>query len=326
MEGRLGTRWLAISGFAAGALVATKVVMAAVIWPLAVWIALVSWQRDRIRGVVLAAFAWGSPIAAWAVGIGIYNQVRFGSALATGYGGESMRFETPLLVGLAGLLISPAKGIVWYCPAILLGAIGVARALRRSESRLAWAVVAMTVCLLLIFAKYYQWYGGGAWGPRFLVPLLPLWLAFAASALSAARAGGWAPKVGVGAVLALALAGSAAGVLVPFDRDPELIVGLPREMRAVMWRIERSPIVANLAELPRGLALTISKLVETDDRRATGEALTRSAMPDFAFVRYGSHALLNWTRAGLLLGAGLLAAAAALAVRAQKAFESRPPQ
>ncbi len=35
---------------------------------------------------------------------------------------------------------------------------------------------ASSAAWLLLISRYYQWFGGGSWGPRFLVPLLPLWI------------------------------------------------------------------------------------------------------------------------------------------------------
>ena len=43
---------------------------------------------------------------------------------------------------------------------------------------------------LLLISRYYQWYGGGSWGPRFLVPLLPLWILPAAEIFLALAAAG----------------------------------------------------------------------------------------------------------------------------------------
>jgi hypothetical protein len=323
---RHGHSWLAISGFAGGALVATKVVMAVVLWPLVAWISVVAWRRGRLRSLFVAAFAWGAPFSAWLAAIGYYNWARFGSALQTGYRDEASNFDTPLLAGLGGLLFSPARGIVWYCPAVILGVAGFWIASRRRDRALAFAIAGVGVTQLLVFAKYYQWYGGGAWGPRFLVPLLPLWLALAGSTFDGFRGRALPARLSIVAVVLASLVVAASGVLVPFDRDPDLVVSHPDRMAEVAWRVDRSPLLAHLAALPGAAALTASKLVETDDSRATGAALAAGGMPDFAFVRYGSHALLGRTRIGLASGALLLAAAAIAAARAQKASESSPPQ
>jgi hypothetical protein len=188
---------------------------------------------------------------------------------------------------------------------------------------------ASALCLLL-FAKYYQWYGGGAWGPRFLVPLLPLWMAFAALALDRLREARAPVKVVASGIVLASVAATLAGSLLPFDDDPFFLVDRPREFRRLAWDPGRSPLLDHLGELPRALSVTATKLATTDDAGATGAALAEAGVPDFAFVRYGSHALLQWTRAMLVAFAGLLAAATFSAARAgrptQKALLSIPPQ
>jgi hypothetical protein len=321
--------WLAISGCAAGALVATKAAMLVAIVPLVGWAAGLSWRRGDVRGSTLRSLAWSLPLSAWLAGIGFYNWSRFGGAFATGYGKEGTNFTTPMLEGLSGLLLSPTKGIVWYSPILVFSLFGLFMALRPASRRAGVMALAISLLVLLVFGKYYQWYGGGAWGPRFLVPLLPLWMAFAALAFDRASTWRASARVAVAVVAIASLAATLAGVLLPFDDDPYFLVDKPREVRRVTWEIGRSPLLAHLEQLPGALAITGAKLATTDDTGSTGTALAASGVPDFAFVRYGSHALLQWTRALLLAAASALVAAAAAAVtaaRAQKALLSRPPQ
>ena len=37
-----------------------------------------------------------------------------------------------------------------------------------------WMMLAVTTGPLLLASAYYQWHGGGCWGPRLLVPILPV--------------------------------------------------------------------------------------------------------------------------------------------------------
>jgi hypothetical protein len=331
--------WLAISGFAGGALVATKAAMVVGVVPVGLWAAWLAWRRGDLRASMARCLAWALPFAVWLGGIAFYNWSRFGDVFATGYGKEARLFTTPLLDGLSGLLFSPTKGIVWYCPVVVFSLFGLFLSFRRVRSPEAAAAAgaaaaavtagASALCLLL-FAKYYQWYGGGAWGPRFLVPLLPLWMAFAALALDRLRAARALTQVVASGIVLASLAATLAGSLLPFDDDPYFLVDRPREFRKLAWEPGRSPLLDHLGELPRAVAVTAGKLVTTDDASAAGAALAATGVPDFAFVRYGSHALLQWTRAMLVAFAGLLAAAAFAAARAgrppQKALLSIPPQ
>jgi len=282
-------------------------------------------RSERGRSWIEPLLYWSFFFFSWIAAIFAYNATRFGSPWQTGYGGEASRFETPLLPGLAGLLVSPAKGLLWYCPVVALSLIGGVLLWKRSRG-VALVIAAMSVAHLLVTAKYYQWYGGGAWGPRLLVPMLPLWLAVAALALERLRSASRLWQLGAAAIVAAGVLTAVAGVAVPFDRDPELVVDSPREMKRLAWVIERSPLLAHLRELPAALPLAVDKLVAVSGERATGAGLAEAGVPDVAFVRYGSHALLSWTRGALLLALLLLAAAALAAKRTQKALLSSPPQ
>jgi len=113
----------------------------------------------------------------------VYNLARTGSPLGTGYGRQATAaaFSTPLFVGLYGLLLSSGKGIVWYAPLTVLVAAAVPAAARRLGAA-AWGIVAALVMMLLVYASFEHWAGDGAWGPRYLVPLVPLALVLVAAA------------------------------------------------------------------------------------------------------------------------------------------------
>jgi len=109
-----------------------------------------------------------------------YNTMRFGSPFNTGYHFESGEgFNGPILAGLYGLLLSPYRGIFYHQPITILALIGFIPFWRRHRG-LALLTAAVAVTLVLVFSKWWIWWGGFAWGPRFLVPLAPylvLWTA-----------------------------------------------------------------------------------------------------------------------------------------------------
>jgi hypothetical protein len=243
--------------------------------------------------------------------VGGHNFVRFGSVLETGYGAEATRFTAPLLAGLGGLLLSPGKSVLWYAPPLLLAIVGSLRFARRRPDATA-LVVAMTVPALLATALYYQWWGGGAWGPRLLVPLLPLWLLPAGEAL-----GAWprfrSVRIFTVAVLAAGVVVVALAVLVPFDRYQELRIPDPsapsaRALHTMIWDGPETPLAFHAARAPAALAETARLLLGRTPLPGPDEK-SRPGLPDLAFAHYGSHALLEWTRAWLALPA-LLAAVA----------------
>jgi len=128
--------------------------------------------RHRIRNTVLFTFPifLAGCFDAW------LNLIRFGNPLESGYGSEASQFifsQLPMTV--PKLLGSLDKGLFIFCPILILGVFGWRQfALRyRSESILCASLILVN---LLISGAWWSWIGGWSWGPRLLVPLIPLWL------------------------------------------------------------------------------------------------------------------------------------------------------
>jgi hypothetical protein len=137
--------------------------------------------------------AWLAPLLLLALalaGHALYDQARFGTPFETGYGAQATpaAYSTPLLVGLYGLLLSSGKGIAWFAPTLWLAPAGW-RAMRRvgsPHSRTAVAVALVAAIAVLLYARFEHWAGDGSFGPRYLVPLLPLAFVLVAFALNEA--------------------------------------------------------------------------------------------------------------------------------------------
>ncbi len=100
----------------------------------------------------------------------LYNIMRFGNPL---------RFGPPLVFhlsvfpsGFAGLLFSPGWGLVWYCPAVVLAAVG-CRSVDRAKRPEVATILLVFVAFLVLHSCYKFWDAGWAWGPRYLLPTLP---------------------------------------------------------------------------------------------------------------------------------------------------------
>jgi hypothetical protein len=94
----------------------------------------------------------------------------------TGYEREA-GFSTPLLEGLVGLLFSPGKSVFLYAPVLLLVPIGLWLMYKRNGSpgRLTVALILAQSAASFIFnALWWAWTGNFAWGPRLVMPVLPL--------------------------------------------------------------------------------------------------------------------------------------------------------
>jgi hypothetical protein len=146
-------------------------------------LALAALPRLRVRGA-LAGLAGG---AVPAVLLGAYNAACFGSPLSISTAHESYAaFATlvrhgffgvswPTVAGLAGLLFSPARGLLVWVPLVAVAALGAIRLGAGGDERGSRiALVGSSVALVLAMSGYARWHGGWFAGPRYLLPVLPL--------------------------------------------------------------------------------------------------------------------------------------------------------
>lgn len=140
--------------------------------------ALAIFARDG-KAVLRAVFVL---CATSAIGVAIllaHNALLFGAPFAFGYpaaaeGAKQLnRFDTPMLTGLYGFLLSPGKSVFIFAPPVILALAGLGRLWRRDRG-LASLAVLLPLADLFFFAKYSQWEGGYCVGPRYLVPALVL--------------------------------------------------------------------------------------------------------------------------------------------------------
>ncbi len=137
---------------------------------------------SRAAGVGAALGGFSPPAALWLA----FELTRFGQ-LGVSYGGES--FTHPWTDGLWRLLVGPNRGFVLYYPALVLAVVAAVAAWRGGTVRKGVAVagaLGVFVGLLALAAPWWAWHGVWGWGPRLLVPALPV-LAVSASLLLA----GW---------------------------------------------------------------------------------------------------------------------------------------
>ncbi len=132
--------------------------------------------RDRMRTWAAALAGVALPVAALLA----FEVVRFGRPFSSYARGQS--FSHPPLDGAWRLLVGPNKGLFLYFPLGFLAAVGLAALVRGRETRgAAVSTLALAGGLLALYSGWWAWDGSGGWGPRFLVPLVPL-LASAAGA------------------------------------------------------------------------------------------------------------------------------------------------
>jgi len=178
-------RWLLASGSALGAMLLWRNMSLMVVPAFVVYLMPAVWRRpDRLR----AALAFGLPLAAALLFNAGYTWLRFGTLFDLNY--PEVTADRPLLYGLYGLLFSPGKSFFLYNPLVLAGLVGLAALVangQRAEAALAgllWATY------LLLHAPLNIWHGGWNWGPRYLLPALPLLVLPAGALLEGRRVRG----------------------------------------------------------------------------------------------------------------------------------------
>ncbi len=168
---------------------------------------------------------WLGGLAVGIVPLFVYNWAIFGNPLQTGYGSDTgTLFKTPIYEGVFGLLLSPGKGLIWYALPVLLALVGFARFARKHSAE-AVLVLALSVTMVSFFGMFHLWWGGGSWGPRFLIPLLPFALLLALPVIQrAVRLGVSSTREPVNrhalliaTIVTLGFFVNLAGVLVNFD-------------------------------------------------------------------------------------------------------------
>ena len=194
--------------------------------------------RRRWRFLALPLGAAGLVMAeAW---------LRRGHPFATGYEGNA-GFETvlpysglpgfsyPLLLGLLSILFSFGKGLAFFAPGLLLP---VRRRLLRGDPTL-WHGYLLWLLFLagmvVVYARWWSWYGGWYWGPRFfLFASLPASLALAVTL--ADRPSSLAAATASLTVLGMSVLVGASGVV--FEQDGlELCMANAFALEALCWYV-----------------------------------------------------------------------------------------
>ena len=182
-EGRVGWMWLA--GLGAALAVGTVVAHTTLLFVLGMY-----WLMGVLTGAPKSAGKAGPALLRHlTAGVGFllpillvglllltYNFLRFGNLFDTGYhftSGEG--FTAAVMDGAWGLLFSPYRGVFWHTPLLLAALLFFPAFLRRHPTE-ATVILALSLLLVGLYSRWWMWWGGFAWGPRFLVPLTPFWL------------------------------------------------------------------------------------------------------------------------------------------------------
>lgn len=120
---------------------------------------------------------WYAALPALAgVALAIYNHAIFNTVLG-GYGSLAP-FSGALPEGVAGLLVSPNRGLLVFTPIMAFALWGAVRVWRLAVPPwLRWLSVALLLHVL-VYARFREWWAGYTYGPRYFSDVLPALIIF----------------------------------------------------------------------------------------------------------------------------------------------------
>jgi len=147
--------------------------------------------------------------------------------------------------GLAGLLVSPARGLLVFSPFLIFVPLGLVRRLRFPGSRaLAVALGCGVLAQIVLYARF-DWHGGECWGPRYMTDALPIFAWMIAPAASGLRA------VGRG-LLVLAMVASIGVQAIGafwYTKTSDEVLYTEGSLRA-LWNVRNIPFLVELRHPP----------------------------------------------------------------------------
>ena len=211
--------WAGRAGLPLALAVAARHADAALAVVLAAGIA-ARWPRKLPAFLLLAA----GPVAL----VLAYNAASFGSPFESGFAGAAGRFTAGWGPGHAGLLFSPAKGLVVFTPLAVLAVAGLVRAVRAGERWLPLTLLGAAVAHWSLMGLWGEWHGGRAWGPRLMTDALPLLFLFLPEGIERA------PRLGA-ALAAVSVAVQALGAFAYDYRWERLYQHAGADLQASLW-------------------------------------------------------------------------------------------
>ena len=202
--------------------------------------------QGRLRKLAGVALGLVLPV----MGHVAYSHFYMGHAMLGGYGRDAWG-QGSFAVALAGLLVSPSRGLFVYTPAFLLVPVGAYSLWRNREllsdqrSMALFWLLAVAATAAFYAACWPCWWAGWSYGPRFFcecVPALGLAFAFAAEKLS-----GWAGASLTRGLVGLSVLVHAAGVFGSTSGWHERHEG--RDPNVYIFELRDSQIEASLRQM-----------------------------------------------------------------------------
>ena len=201
------------AGIAAGCLIVLKLIYVVTIPIFGLYLLVQLCGLERWRGLLQL----GAPIVAGVAFSAWINFIRYRDPFQTGYAGEAHAWNFAQMAQTIPLLLASTQtGLLVFCPVLILGVLGW-YAFARKYFPEAMFCLALVLENLLWTGAWHGWDGGWTWGPRLLIPLIPLWLLPAAFLIDAPRRAAWFPAFAV--ILGISVIAQVPGILV---KDQEI--------------------------------------------------------------------------------------------------------
>jgi hypothetical protein len=182
-----------------------------------------------------------------------YNQARFGSPWDTGYLRDSTATFGSALDGIVGLVVSPGRSIFLYSLITLPALVALGQMFKRDRSS-AWLLSVVCGGLFVFYASLTYWDADRSYGPRYLLPMVPLlcvplvyWFAGATGRARTALA----------AMVLLSVLGQLPGVLVDFTKVGTVLDVRRIEIEERRWSWEFAGINLNTRAALRAVPLNV---------------------------------------------------------------------
>lgn len=202
----------------------------------------IAWNRRRNALWLLAGAAL--PLAAL-----LYYNYGFIGHIAGAYAllGSPGKFLRPSWSGVAGLLVSPTRGLLVFSPFFIFILVGLKQRLRSPDTKGLAIALSLAVAAQILLYSQLDWRAGHGWGPRWLTDLLPIliWMIAPAPLVLSALARSifillMAVSVGVQTIGAFWYTSMT---------DKRIFAGNPASMRAA-WNPYNTPFLIELCHLP----------------------------------------------------------------------------
>jgi hypothetical protein len=158
--------WLAYAGFPASFAIVCRPTDILLVFPIGLYI--LFHQTRKLPGFLLT----GIPPLVFQL---IYNKIYFDNFFRTQWNvAQEYFWSTPLLEGIASILFSPGRGLLIYSPIFIFSFIGMILCWRKNGDLLVRYLSVGVIANLLLYSKFFMWWGGYTYGPRLLADLSPI--------------------------------------------------------------------------------------------------------------------------------------------------------